>query len=158
MATVHHSPNPPIVYSFPSVDKLIGSFAELIIEAQREFIDRKGKFTITLIKWDKGSICLGLSRIRIFLITFRHSRMSYATSTRAVSIPAPVHDVDMVCSRANHHFPPDSHLGSDEDWSASLDTDSETPMEIIDKNRKYFKPVHKDQRRRMYFQSFVVDV
>lgn len=82
MAAVHHSPNPPIVYSFPSVDKLVSSFAEFIIKAQRESIDKKGRFTIALsggslpnvlkglignpgVKWDKWSICLSLSHMCI---------------------------------------------------------------------------------------------
>ncbi|KAG7445462.1 argonaute-like protein [Guyanagaster necrorhizus] len=76
----------------------------------------------------------------------------YARSTRAVSIPAPVYYADMVCSRANYHFSPDSPLGMDEDWSASSDTGSGTPAEILEKYRRFFKPVHKDQRKKMYFQ------
>ncbi|KAG7450302.1 6-phosphogluconolactonase [Guyanagaster necrorhizus] len=73
MAAVHHSPNPPIVYSFPFVDKLVASLAEFIIKAQRESIDKKGKFTIALsggslpnalkglignpgVKWDKWQV------------------------------------------------------------------------------------------------------
>ncbi|PBK85438.1 Piwi-domain-containing protein [Armillaria gallica] len=76
----------------------------------------------------------------------------YARSTRAVSIPAPVHYADAVCSRANNHFSSDSHLGTEEDWSASSDAGSGTPVEILEKYRKFFKPVHGEQRKRMYFQ------
>ncbi|KAK0479171.1 argonaute-like protein [Armillaria novae-zelandiae] len=76
----------------------------------------------------------------------------YARSTRAVSIPAPVYYADTVCSRANHHFSPDSHLGPEEDWSASSDAGSGTPAEILERYQQSFKPVHKDQKKRMYFQ------
>ncbi|KAK0473185.1 hypothetical protein IW261DRAFT_1585808 [Armillaria novae-zelandiae] len=80
MATVHHSPNPPTVYSFPSVDKLVSSFAEFIIKAQRESIDKKGRFTIALsggslpnvlkglignpgVKWDKWQVFYADERV-----------------------------------------------------------------------------------------------
>ncbi|KAK0460386.1 argonaute-like protein [Desarmillaria tabescens] len=76
----------------------------------------------------------------------------YARSTRSVSIPAPVYYADTVCSRANNHFSPDSHLGPDEDWSASSDTGTGTPAEILEKYRKSFMPVHQGQGRKMYFQ------
>ncbi|SJL13318.1 uncharacterized protein ARMOST_16758 [Armillaria ostoyae] len=76
----------------------------------------------------------------------------YARSTRAVSIPAPVYYADTVCSRANYHFSSESHLGTEEDWSASSDAGSGTPAEILEKYRKFFKPVHGEQRKRMYFQ------
>ncbi|KAK0224342.1 argonaute-like protein, partial [Armillaria fumosa] len=77
----------------------------------------------------------------------------YARSTRAVSIPAPVYYADTVCSRANLHlhFSPDSHLGSEEDWSASSDAGSRTPAEILENYRQSFKPVFGDQKKRMYF-------
>ncbi|KAG7445450.1 uncharacterized protein BT62DRAFT_195286 [Guyanagaster necrorhizus] len=76
----------------------------------------------------------------------------YARSTRAVSTPAPVYYADMVRSRAKYHFSPDSPLGMDEDWSASSDTGSGTPAEILEKYRRFFKPAHKDQRKKMCFQ------
>ncbi|KAK0465358.1 uncharacterized protein EV420DRAFT_1637498 [Desarmillaria tabescens] len=80
MATVHHSPIPPIVHSFPSVDKLVDSFAEFIIKAQRESIDKKGRFTIALsggslpnvlkglighpgVKWDKWQVFYADERV-----------------------------------------------------------------------------------------------
>ncbi|PBK62366.1 argonaute-like protein [Armillaria solidipes] len=76
----------------------------------------------------------------------------YARSSRAVSIPAPVYYADTVCSRANYHFSSDSHLGTEENWSASSDAGSGTPAEILEKYRKFFKPVRGEQRKRMYFQ------
>ncbi|KAK0184437.1 argonaute-like protein [Armillaria mellea] len=76
----------------------------------------------------------------------------YARSTRAVSIPAPVYYADTVCSRANHHFSPDSNLGVEDDWSASSDAGSGTPAEILERYRASFKPAFGQQKQRMYFQ------
>ncbi|KAJ4486401.1 hypothetical protein J3R30DRAFT_3366656 [Lentinula aciculospora] len=44
----HHPPNPPIIHSFASPEVLISSLASFIIKAQKEAIDKKGRFTIAL--------------------------------------------------------------------------------------------------------------
>ncbi|KAK0224344.1 hypothetical protein IW262DRAFT_886095 [Armillaria fumosa] len=102
----------------------------------------------------------GFDRLNIFFplvrITFRRSQRAlcynYPRSTRVVSIPAPVYYADTVCSRANHNFSPNLHLGSEEDWSASSDAGSGPSAEILEKYRKSFKLVCGRQRQRMYFQ------
>ena len=73
MAAVHHPPNPPILNTFPSDDALVKSLADFVIKAQKEAIEKKGRFTIALsggslpkqlsglvdnpaIKWDKWCV------------------------------------------------------------------------------------------------------
>ncbi|KAI5835481.1 6-phosphogluconolactonase [Schizophyllum commune Tattone D] len=48
MAAVHHPPNPPILNTFPSDDALVKSLADFVIKAQKEAIEKKGRFTIAL--------------------------------------------------------------------------------------------------------------
>ena len=67
---MHHSPNTPIVYSFPSAAELVPALTAFIAKAQKESVEKKGKFTVALsggslpkqlkglignpaIKWDK---------------------------------------------------------------------------------------------------------
>lgn len=69
-AAAHHSPNPPILNSFASKDELAIHLAEFVVKAQKESIDKKGRFTIAIsggslpnmlkglipnpaVKWDK---------------------------------------------------------------------------------------------------------
>ena len=73
MAAVHRPPNAPIVYSFKSGDEIISNLASFVVHAQKEAIDKKGRFTIALsggslpkqlaglinnpsIKWDKWCV------------------------------------------------------------------------------------------------------
>jgi len=44
----HHQPNPPIVYTFPSKPHLSKALAAFILKAQKESIDKKGRFTVAL--------------------------------------------------------------------------------------------------------------
>lgn len=44
----HHTPSAPILISFADKDTLVGSLAQFIVKAQREAIDKKGKFTVAL--------------------------------------------------------------------------------------------------------------
>lgn len=70
MSGIHHPPNPPILYSFPSQSALAQSLESFIIKAQKDAIEKKGRFTIALsggslpkvlsvlkvnpaVKWDK---------------------------------------------------------------------------------------------------------
>lgn len=81
MAGVHQPPNAPILLSFPSTDILIDSLASFILKAQKDSLDKKGRFTIALsggslpkmlrglignpaVKWDKW--------YTLFLIHLRH--------------------------------------------------------------------------------------
>lgn len=47
MAT-HPPPNPPILLSAPDTDALVESLAAFVVKAQKESIDKKGKFTVAL--------------------------------------------------------------------------------------------------------------
>jgi len=44
----HHPHNPSILYSFPSADALIPSLAAFILKAQKEAINKKGRFTVAI--------------------------------------------------------------------------------------------------------------
>lgn len=48
MAAVHHPPNPPVIHSFASADKLVEDLATFVIKAQKEAVDRKGRFTVAI--------------------------------------------------------------------------------------------------------------
>lgn len=48
MAGVHQPPNAPILLSFPSAVEIITSLADFVVKAQKESIDKKGRFTIAL--------------------------------------------------------------------------------------------------------------
>jgi 6-phosphogluconolactonase len=73
----HHSPNPAILNSFANADEIVDSLAFFIASAQKEAIDKKGRFTVALsggslpkmlrglignpsIKWDKWLVSLNL--------------------------------------------------------------------------------------------------
>ena len=73
MSTIHSPPSPPVLISFANSDELVASLATFIEKAQRDSIDKKGRFTIALsggslpkmlkglisnsnIKWDQWSI------------------------------------------------------------------------------------------------------
>ncbi|KAG6831265.1 hypothetical protein H0H92_011775 [Tricholoma furcatifolium] len=73
MSAVHQPPNPPILLSFPSTDSLTDALASFIIKAQKDSLDKKGRFTIAIsggslpkmlrglvdnpaVKWDKWQV------------------------------------------------------------------------------------------------------
>lgn len=73
MAGAHHLPNPPILHVFKGSDDLVPSLATFIIKAQKESIDKKGRFTVALsggslpktlkglignpsVKWDRWQV------------------------------------------------------------------------------------------------------
>ncbi|TRM61462.1 hypothetical protein BD626DRAFT_538055 [Schizophyllum amplum] len=45
---VHNKPNPPLLNAFASGDDLAKSLADFVIKAQKDAIDKKGRFTIAL--------------------------------------------------------------------------------------------------------------
>ena len=66
----HHAPSAPILFSFSNPDELVESLAHFIIKAQKEAVQKKGRFTIAVsggslpkqldgligkpgVKWDK---------------------------------------------------------------------------------------------------------
>ena len=73
MATVHQLPNAPILVSFPETDSLVVSLSAFLVKAQKDSIDKKGRFTVALsggslpkmlrglignpaVKWNKWSV------------------------------------------------------------------------------------------------------
>jgi len=73
MSGIHQPPNAPVLASFSTVDELVGSLTDFILRAQKEALNKKGKFTIALsggslpkmlrglvgnpaVKWDKWYI------------------------------------------------------------------------------------------------------
>jgi len=67
---VHHSPNTPVLNVFENISDLVDGIAAFVIKAQKEALDKKGRFTIALsggslpktlkglithrsVKWDK---------------------------------------------------------------------------------------------------------
>lgn len=70
---IHQPASPPVLISFPNSDELVNSLAAFVEKAQRDSINKKGRFTIALsggslpkmlkglihnpnIKWDQWSI------------------------------------------------------------------------------------------------------
>lgn len=70
-----HQASAPILCSFSTPDELVDSLAHFIIKAQRESIEKKGKFTVAIsggslpkqlngligkpgVKWDKWSVII----------------------------------------------------------------------------------------------------
>lgn len=73
-----HAPSPPTVYSFPTADVLSEALASFIIKAQKEAVEKKGRFTVAIsggtlpsrltalagkpgVKWDKWCVIFLLS-------------------------------------------------------------------------------------------------
>lgn len=44
----HQPPSPPVLISFPTTDALTDSLAAFIVKAQKDALDKKGRFTIAL--------------------------------------------------------------------------------------------------------------
>lgn len=73
MATIHQPPNAPILVSFSETDTLVVSLSAFLVKAQKDSIDKKGRFTVALsggslpkmlrglignpaVKWNKWSV------------------------------------------------------------------------------------------------------
>jgi 6-phosphogluconolactonase len=41
-------PAPPVFYSFPDTSKLVDSLANFVVKAQKDAIEKRGKFTLAL--------------------------------------------------------------------------------------------------------------
>ncbi|KAF4605423.1 suppressor of los1-1 [Pleurotus pulmonarius] len=76
----HHAPHAPILFSFPNTDAIVGGLASFILKAQKESLDKKGRFTIALsggslpkmlsglignpaVKWDKWHVYYADERV-----------------------------------------------------------------------------------------------
>ncbi|KAL4068357.1 hypothetical protein V8B97DRAFT_2009018 [Scleroderma yunnanense] len=77
---MHQPPNPPVLYSFPSASDLSPALAQFIAKAQKESLEKKGRFTVALsggslpkqlkdlignaaIKWDKWQVFYADERV-----------------------------------------------------------------------------------------------
>jgi len=80
MATSHPAPNPSIVYSFPTPSDVISPLASFIIHAQKDAVERKGRFAVAIsggslpkmlsglignpaVKWDKWHVFYADERV-----------------------------------------------------------------------------------------------
>jgi len=102
----------PIVYSFPDTSKLSDSLAEYILKAQRESIDKRGRFTVAIsggslpktltaligkpgIKWDKWHVFYADERVVPLNDPDSNHRLAKETLYSQVSIPLEnIHAID----------------------------------------------------------------
>jgi len=68
----------------------------------------------------------------------------YAPATCSLSIPAPLHYANRVCSRAKNHYDPQQGLGLDL-------FDIEGQADALERHRRAFRPTHKHMKKLMYF-------
>jgi len=112
MAGVHQPPNPPILHSFPTVDVLVDSLASFVLKAQKEAIDKRGRFCVALsggslpkmlkglignpgVKWDKWHVFYADERA----VPLDHSDSNHALCTTHLysKVPLPssnIHPLD----------------------------------------------------------------
>jgi len=87
--TVHHPPNPPLLNVFEDSSDLVDGVAAFVVKAQKEALDKKGRFTIALsggslpktlsglinhqgVKWDKWSVLSTLAAACSAYLVSRH--------------------------------------------------------------------------------------
>jgi len=109
----HHAPNAPIVFSFSSADEIAESLAEFIIKAQKESIEKKGRFTVALsggslpkmlrclignlsVKWDKWQVFYADERV----VPLDHPDSNHLACTNLLfsKVPIPkshIHTIDV---------------------------------------------------------------
>ncbi|KAH8100562.1 hypothetical protein BXZ70DRAFT_937853 [Cristinia sonorae] len=107
-----HQPSSPILCSFPNPDELVESLAQFIIQAQKESIEKKGKFTVAIsggslpkqlngligkrgIKWDKWQVFYADERI----VPLDHEDSNHRLCTEELfsKVPIPqqnIHTID----------------------------------------------------------------
>lgn len=105
-------PTQPIVYSFPDTSTLSDSLADYILKAQRESIDKRGRFTIAIsggslpktltaliakpgVKWDKWHVFYADERV--VPLNDPDSNHHLATGTLYSQVPIPrdnIHTID----------------------------------------------------------------
>ncbi|KAI9454856.1 6-phosphogluconolactonase [Lactarius psammicola] len=105
-------PTQPVVYSFPDTSTLSNSLAEYILKAQKESIDKRGRFTVAIsggslpktltalvakpgVKWDKWHIFYADERV--VPLNDADSNHYLATSTLYSQVPIPrenIHTID----------------------------------------------------------------
>jgi len=104
MAGVHRPPSAPILNSFESTDVLTNSLAAFILKAQKESLDKKGRFTIAFsggslpkmlkglignpaAKWDNW--CVRFTCLPFYLILFCPPRQVFYVDERVVPLDHP---------------------------------------------------------------------
>lgn len=45
---MHHPPSPPVLHSFASAQEIPSALAAFVLKAQKESIEKKGRFTVAL--------------------------------------------------------------------------------------------------------------
>src|ERR1700759_852640 len=105
MSSVHHPPNPPVLYTFKDPDALSHSLAHFIIKAQKESVTKKGRFTVAIsggslpkmlkaligdpsVKWDKWYVHI-LKRQEKLLIIYSPCRHVFYVDERVVPLDHP---------------------------------------------------------------------
>jgi len=113
MAGVHQPPNAPILLSFPSTVELISSLADFVVKAQKDSIDKKGRFTIALsggslpvmlrgllghpgVKWNKWQVFYVDERV----VPLDHPDSNHRACTEALGLqhmmpPENIHTIDV---------------------------------------------------------------
>ncbi|KAJ7071268.1 hypothetical protein C8F01DRAFT_425386 [Mycena amicta] len=108
----HPAPLAPILYSFPDANVLVESLAEYIVKAQKESIDKKGRFTVALsggslpkmlsglihnpaVKWDKWHVFYADERV----VPLNHPDSNHLLCTENLfsKVPIPpqqIHTID----------------------------------------------------------------
>jgi 6-phosphogluconolactonase len=123
-----HPPNDPVLYSFGSNDDLISALAGFIVKAQREAIDKKGRFTIALsggslpkmlkglidtpgIKWDKWCVYQLSSRRSVW--SEQNRRHVFYADERAVPLDDPESNHHLCTTELFAHVPlPAAHINT----------------------------------------------
>ncbi|KAJ6627174.1 6-phosphogluconolactonase [Mycena sp. CBHHK59/15] len=112
MPGTHPPPHPPILVSFPNADAIRESLAVFIVKAQKESIDKKGRFTVALsggslpkmlsslignpaVKWDKWQVFYADERV----VPLDHPDSNHLACTNLLfsKVPIPpehVHTID----------------------------------------------------------------
>jgi 6-phosphogluconolactonase len=102
-STIHQPPNPPILNSFPTKNELISALAEFVTKAQKESIDKKGRFTIAIsggslpkmlqglidsptVKWDKWQVFYVDERV----VPLDHADSNHLACTDALFSKVPI--------------------------------------------------------------------
>jgi len=126
--TLSRTPSTPVLYSFPSSDKLISSLADFIIKAQADSIEKKGRFTVALsggslpkmlkgligksgIKWDKWQVYYADERA----VHLDHPDSNHALCTAEFYSKVPI-------PHANIHTIDTTHLDDLEELADAYET------------------------------------
>ncbi|KAJ7107657.1 6-phosphogluconolactonase [Mycena crocata] len=113
MPGTHQPPNPAILVSFPDAEAIVESLAAFIVKAQKESIDKKGRFTVALsggslpamlrglignpaVKWDKWQVFYADERV----VPLDHADSNHLACTNLLfsKVPIPpdnIHTLDV---------------------------------------------------------------